>query len=170
MFDKLVDLVVQFLDLFKFWEVLDAYQRGVILRLGKFNREVGPGIHWLIPLGIDRVVEINVVTRTHDLRQSIITLKDGSTVCVSVVVRFNIRDAKKAILEVDGLEDVIKDSVFGNVSAYARSCTWEELNSPTLEENLTKACRKQAFRYGVEVESVVFSDLCRTRAIALLKS
>src|SRR5690606_32968859 len=116
----------------------------------------------------DRVIETAVVTRTDDMRQAFLTIADGTTVCVSVMVRWNIRDAKKALLEVWGASDVLRDSVFGNVSSHVRRATWEELTSPDFAVALAKDCRKQAFRYGIEIEDVVLSDLCRTRALALL--
>lgn len=168
MFDKLVDLIVNFANLFRFWEVVDQYQRGIVLRLGKFHREVGPGIHWLIPFNVDRVIETAVVTRTSDLRQAFLTINDGTTVAVSVVVRWNVKDVKKLLLDVWDYNDVIRDSVFGNVSRKVRAASWDELNSPSFAEELYKDCRKQAFRYGVEIEDVVLSDLCRTRATSLL--
>lgn len=168
MFSGLIDRLLQFVDLFKFWVVLDEYQRGIMLRLGKFHKELAPGITWCIPFSVDRCIEIPVVTKTTDLRQSFLTLKDGATVCVSVVVRYNIRDVKKALLEVWHIDDVLRDSVFGNVSSRVRKSTWDELQTPEFEENLAKDCRKQAFKYGVEIENVVLSDLCRANALALL--
>lgn len=168
MFDKLVDLLLSFIDLFKFWEIIDEYQKGVILRLGRFHKEAEPGIHFLLPFGVDRMIETATVTRTSDMRQAFLTIADGTTVCVSVVVRWNVRDIKKALLDVWGFDDVIRDSVLGNVSTLVRKATWEELNSDDFAEHVAKECRKQAFRYGVEVEGVALSDLCRTRALALL--
>ncbi|NCN05146.1 MAG: FtsH protease activity modulator HflK [Spirochaetales bacterium] len=45
--------------------VVDQSETGVILRLGRFNREVGPGLHWKMPLGIDTslVVPTQVVQK-----------------------------------------------------------------------------------------------------------
>lgn len=169
MFDRLIDVALQFIELFKFWVVVDAYERGVVLRWGKFQRELEPGLHWLIPLGIDRPLLDNVVTRTDELRNSTLTLRDGASVSVSVVVRYNIRDVKKALLEVEGISDVIRDSVIGNVSDHVRAATWETLPSPEFGESLSKSCRKMAWRYGIEIESVVFADLARVKPLALLQ-
>lgn len=168
MFDKLVDLASHFIELFKFWHVIDPYQMGVVIRLGKLNREIGPGWHALIPFGVDRAIEINTVTKTADLWPATLTLRDGTTISVSVVIRYNIRDVKKALLEVDHIMDAIKDSVSGYVSRTVRAATWEELQSPEFAELLPKECRRRAWKYGIEIEDVVLGDLCRTRPITLI--
>jgi regulator of protease activity HflC (stomatin/prohibitin superfamily) len=167
-FDKLFDTIVQFASLFKFWQVVDEYQKGIILRLGKFNRVMGPGLHFLVPFGVDRTIEVTTVTKTADLYPAFLTIKDGTTVSASVIIRYNIRDVKKALLEVDHVMDAIKDAVNGHVSRLVRMSTWDELSSAEFAENLPKECRKRAWRYGIEIEDVILNDLCRTRAIAIL--
>jgi regulator of protease activity HflC (stomatin/prohibitin superfamily) len=169
MLDRLIDLLLQTLGLFQFWTVLDEYERGVVLRLGRFHREIGPGFHWMVPMGIDMALTDNVVTRTDTTRNLTLTLRDGTTVVCSAVVRYNIRDVKKALLEVEGIDHVIQDCVFGNISDVVRGASWEDLPSPEFGENLTKMCRRQAWRYGVEIENVVFSDLCRSRSLSLMQ-
>jgi regulator of protease activity HflC (stomatin/prohibitin superfamily) len=168
MFDRLVELLTQFIDLFKFWVVVDEYQRAVVLRLGKFHKEAGPGLHWLVPFGVDRAIEVNVVTKTADLWPAFLTIRDGHTVSASVIIRYNIRDVKKAVLEVDHVLDAIKDAVNGHVSRAVRAATWDELNSPEFADNLPKECRKRAWRYGIEIEDVIISDLCKTRIHGIL--
>jgi regulator of protease activity HflC (stomatin/prohibitin superfamily) len=166
-FDRLVELFTQFIHLFKFWAVIDVYQKGVILRLGKFVREIGPGLHWLIPFGVDRTLELSVVTKMADLWPAFLTIRDGTTVSVAVLVRYNIRDVKRALLEVDHITDAIKDAVNGHVSRLVRAASWEELCGPEFAENLPKECRKRAWKYGVEIEDVVLTDLCKTRVLGL---
>jgi regulator of protease activity HflC (stomatin/prohibitin superfamily) len=169
MLDRLVDLLLQFVDLFKFWQVVDQYERGVVLRFGKFQRELEPGIHLLLPFNIDNALLDNVVTRTYMTRTLTLTLGDNTNVTCGVLVRYNIRDIRKALLEVERIDDVIHDCVFGNVSSMIRSVTWESLPSPEFGETLSKSCRRQAFRYGVEIESVVFTDLCKAKPLALIR-
>lgn len=168
MFDRLVELCTQFLDLFKFWCVIDEYQKGIVLRFGRFQKEAGPGLHWLIPFGVDRAIEVNVVTKTADLRPAFLTIRDGNTIAASVIVRYNIRDAKRAVLEVDHVLDAIKDAVNGHVSRMLRSASWDELNAPEFAIDLPKECRKRAWKYGIEIEDVIIADLCKTRVHGLL--
>ena len=168
MFDRLIDLLVEFVGIFVFWVVIDQYERGVVLRFGKFQREIGPGLHWLIPFGVDAAMTDNVVTRTDSLRNMTFTLRDGVSVVASAVVRYNIRDVKKALLEVEGIDHVMNDAILANMSDMVRASTWEDLPTPEFGEALSKACRKSGWKYGVEIENVAFSDLCRTKSLSLM--
>ena len=40
--------------------IAQEYQRGVIFRLGRYVALRGPGLYWIIPLGIERAVRPNV--------------------------------------------------------------------------------------------------------------
>ena len=77
MFDRLLDLLVGCIDLFKFWIILMPYQGGVLVRLGKFVRELEPGLHWLIPFGVDQVLTEHTVPQFISLAESGIISKDG---------------------------------------------------------------------------------------------
>ena len=55
---KILPLVAVFLAailLFTAWFQVAADSEGVVLRLGKYNRSMGPGLHMKMPLGIERV-------------------------------------------------------------------------------------------------------------------
>ena len=78
MFDRLIDTLLGAIHLFQFWVVVAAYERGVVLRLGILHREIGPGLHWLIPLGFDRVWCEHTVPRTMN-RASSFRMPDENT-------------------------------------------------------------------------------------------
>ena len=44
--------------------IAQEYQRGVVFRLGRYTGLRGPGLYWIIPLGIERSVTIDIRTRT----------------------------------------------------------------------------------------------------------
>jgi regulator of protease activity HflC (stomatin/prohibitin superfamily) len=49
--------------------ISQEYQRGVVFRLGRFSGLRGPGLFWIIPLGIERAVIIDIRTRTVSAEQ-----------------------------------------------------------------------------------------------------
>lgn len=165
--DRLVQFVIDFAQFFIFWVVIDEYERGVMLRLGKYQRNLEPGFHWRYPCGIDLAMVDNVVTRTTDLTAQSLTTKDNKTVSVRVVVTSNIRDIKKALLEVEGMDHALTDSCAAAVGDYVQGLTWDELRSSLSSDSLTKLCRKNAWRYGVEIERVQLADLSISRVIRL---
>ena len=44
--------------------VAQEYERGVVFRLGRYKGLRGPGLYWIIPLGVERAVRIDIRTRT----------------------------------------------------------------------------------------------------------
>jgi len=44
--------------------IAQEYQRGVVFRLGRHIGLRGPGLYWILPLGIERSVTIDMRTRT----------------------------------------------------------------------------------------------------------
>ena len=169
MFDKLIDLLVQFIHLFKPWTVVNCYERTVILRLGKFRGIAGPGFHWMIPFGVEHSLSVNVVPETMIVGPQSLTTKCGASVVISSVVTFQIEDVCKFLLEVEGAHQVIEDSAIGIVSRFIMERSWLQLQEMDIGNELTKAIRRQAKRYGVEIIAVQVSDFTRSRSIRLLQ-
>lgn len=168
MLDRVVDVLLSWLELFQFWVVISEFERGVVLTLGRFKgRILDPGFHWHWPFRVDWVYVENIVTRTHVLNPQALTTKDGRTISVTAVITFNIRDIKKAVLEVEGVDHAINDSCSAAVGAHVGGCDWGELRGEPAADALTKACRRQAWRYGIEIERVQLTDLALCRVIRL---
>jgi regulator of protease activity HflC (stomatin/prohibitin superfamily) len=167
MFDKLIDLCIQFIELFRFFIVIDQFERGVVLRLGVFNRELEPGFHFLIPFNIENCMTDNVVTRVSGTSNQVLTTKDEKGIIARVMVRWRIRDIQKALLEVEGVDDAFRDSVFAVVKQEVHSSDWATIRGEAFGEELTKKARKLGFRYGIEVEQVQFTDLAISKSFTL---
>ena len=60
--------------------IAQEYERGVIFRLGRYISLRGPGLYWLIPLGIERSVIIDIRTRTISAEQQETITRDSVTV------------------------------------------------------------------------------------------
>jgi regulator of protease activity HflC (stomatin/prohibitin superfamily) len=76
------------------------YERGVVFRLGRYLGLRGPGLYWLIPLGIDRSVSIDLRTRTVSAEQQETITRDSVTVRVNAVIWYHISDAAKSVIAV----------------------------------------------------------------------
>src|SRR5690348_16421157 len=85
-FEKLIDLVVQFLECFRFCTIIDCYERGVRLRLGKYPKALDPGFHWQAPFFIDRILTENVVPKLHQLPTQSIATADDKQIAMGAVI------------------------------------------------------------------------------------
>jgi regulator of protease activity HflC (stomatin/prohibitin superfamily) len=80
--------------------VAQEYQRGVVFRLGRYMGLRGPGLYWIIPLGIERAVTIDIRTRTVSAERQETITRDSVTVKVNAVLWYRITDAAKSVIAV----------------------------------------------------------------------
>ena len=80
--------------------IAQEYQRGVVFRLGRFAGLRGPGLYWIVPLGIERAVTIDIRTRTVSAEQQETITRDSVTIKVNAVLWYRIIDATKSVIEV----------------------------------------------------------------------
>jgi regulator of protease activity HflC (stomatin/prohibitin superfamily) len=170
LFDRLVDLLIGCIDLFRFWCVIPEYERGVLLRLGKFVRECEPGFHWVLPFSIDHVIAQVVVPSTHSLGHESVTTKDGKAITFHAVCTYSIRDIRKALLEVEDVNHAVRDACSGEIGRVLHEATWEEIIGGEIMDKATAACRKRGFRFGIEVTSVQFASMSLTRNLRIFGS
>jgi regulator of protease activity HflC (stomatin/prohibitin superfamily) len=80
---------------------LKEWERGVLLRLGRFERVLGPGINWTFP-GFDRLVAtVDMRIRSTPFQAEKTLTKDTVPVNVDAVLFWVVTDARKAIVEVE---------------------------------------------------------------------
>ena len=93
-------LVLVIITLFSCVKVLSEWQRGLVLRFGRFVGVRGPGLIILIP-GVERLIRVDTRTITMDIPpQDVITL-DNVSLKVNAVLYFRITDPEKAITKVE---------------------------------------------------------------------
>jgi regulator of protease activity HflC (stomatin/prohibitin superfamily) len=172
MLDKLIDFLISALKIFQFWVVIYPYEKGIRLRLGKFNSELEQGFHWCLPLKLDRVLTIDTVVRTLRLGAQSLVTADAKPIVLNTVVTCEITDAQKAILEVNSIEHVIDDSCSGLIAAFVANNTLEYIVRCCAHPDpyLIAQCQANAVQYGVKIRRVQFTDASPSRTIRLLNS
>jgi regulator of protease activity HflC (stomatin/prohibitin superfamily) len=80
--------------------IAQEYERGVIFRLGRYVGLRGPGLYWVIPLGVERSVTIDNRTRTVSAEQQQTITRDSVTVKVNAVLWYHITDPAKSVIAV----------------------------------------------------------------------
>ncbi len=152
--------VVAIVLLFSFLKVINQYERGVVLTLGKFSGMRQPGLTIIIPI-IQRIVKVDVRTNTIDIPKQEVITQDNVTVNVDAVVYFRVTDAEKAILEVTNYiyassqfaQAALRD-VTGNVELDSLLGKRDEVSS-----QIKDIVDKQTDKWGIDVESVKIQNI-----------
>ncbi|MDJ0842197.1 MAG: slipin family protein [Acidobacteriota bacterium] len=141
--------------------MINEWERGIVLRLGRFQRVVIPGISWVIP-GIDQVARIvDMRVRSTPFSAEKTLSKDTVPMNVDAVLFWVVTDAKKAILEVEGYEKTISwlaqttlRDVIGKTELVGLISDRE-----ALDEELRTIIDGKTSEWGITVQSVEIRDV-----------
>ena len=88
--------------------VAREYQRAVVFRLGRYVGLRGPGLFFLIPLGIENETRIDLRVVTAPIEQQETITRDSVTVKVNAVLWYRVDDPKKAVLNVENFRVAVQ--------------------------------------------------------------
>ncbi len=80
--------------------ILKQYERGVVLRLGRYSRTLGPGFNFIIPF-VDKVANVDIRILTFDIPSQDVITKDNISVKVNGVLLFQVFEPERATLSVE---------------------------------------------------------------------
>jgi len=152
--------VVAVVLLLSFLKIINQYERGVVLTLGKYTGLRQPGLTIIVPI-IQRIVKVDVRTNTIDIPKQEVITQDNVTVNVDAVVYFRVTNAEKAILEVTNFiyassqfaQAALRD-VTGNVELDSLLGKRDEVSS-----QIKDIVDKQTDKWGIDVESVKIQNI-----------
>lgn len=146
------------------WVVIDQWQRGVVLRFGKYRTTFDPGLHFVIPF-VDNAITPSVVTTTTALRPQSVVTADGKVVTVESIIRWSISDARAFVLDIWDGPNVIIDSAQGSIAEILRDVDSKCID---MERKILEKCRKSLARYGIKVETVTLTTLAPVKVLRLI--
>lgn len=167
--EKLIDFLVGSWNRLSPLEIIEAYNRGVVLRFGKYNRTLEPGIWWKWPVVEDVVSVLSCVT-TMPLPAQTLTTKDDIGVVVAAIVKYQIAKPEPYVTDIWDQRDVLQDVSMGAVQQAISSVDYALLVKSPPEEQILKAVRKETLRYGFDVLKVTFTDIGKVRSIRLIQA
>ncbi|MBI2591324.1 MAG: slipin family protein [Candidatus Brennerbacteria bacterium] len=80
-------------------KIVDQFERGVVLTLGKYTSTRQPGLTWIFP-AIQKMTKVDIRITTIDIPQQEVITKDNVPVGINAVVYFNVESAESAILNI----------------------------------------------------------------------
>ena len=168
MFDRIFDFIESVWEWLIPWVILDPYEEGVVIRLGNFNRVIGPGIHWMWPVGIEACKYETVVRQTSYLDVQSLTSKDGKPVTISAILVYIIDDIRKFLLDIDDGETDLQNMCYGVIGDCVEDTNWIKIKINDFNNRVLRRCRHVSETYcGVKLLDVKYSDKSTARNIRL---
>lgn len=173
MFDKLVELLVTFIKVFQCCHIVDAYERGIVLRFGRYNRPAEPGLIWLIPFYVERVISTTVVPEPMAVGPQSLVSEDGKKLVVEAVFIVTISDPKTFMIDFEGGNAGLLLILRGALARFIESKKLSDLTQPEENEKspsvlLAKAAQRVVRRYGAKIEDAQITQLIEARTYRLL--
>ena len=140
--------------------VVDQYERGVILTLGKYTGTKEPGLRWILII-IQKMTKVDLRIATVDIPQQEVITKDNVTVGINAVVYFKVRNAEKAVLEIQDYRH--------SVALYAQATLRDVIGEVELDtllsqrdkiaEEIKKIVDVATDPWGIDVQYIKMQDI-----------
>jgi regulator of protease activity HflC (stomatin/prohibitin superfamily) len=153
-------VIVVLIILVKALRVLKEYERGVVLRLGRFHMTKGPGLRLIIPW-IDKMTKMPVRIVTMDVPSQEVITKDNVSVKVNAVVYFKVVDPERAFLEVEEYLQATQQIAQTTLRSILGQAELDELlsNRDELNMELQTVVDKLTDPWGIKVTTVEVKDV-----------
>ena len=159
-------LVVTVLNLLGLWvlfalKVADQWEKGVMLRLGRFTGLRGPGLFWILPV-VDRVsswIDHRVTVTSFSAEKTL--TKDTVPVDVDAVLFWLVWDAEKAALEVENYRVAIAWAAQTALREVIGQMNLADIlvGRGRMDRDLQKIIDERTTPWGVTVQSVEIRDV-----------
>ena len=141
-------------------KVVNQYERGVILTLGKFSGVRQPGLRIVVPI-FQQLIRVDVRSTPIDVPKQEIITKDNVTAGVDAIVYFRVIDAPRAVLETTN--SVYATSQFAQAALRDVTGNFELDDLLSKREEISQQIKeivdKQTDQWGIDVEAVKIQNI-----------
>ncbi len=147
--------------LFSSIRIAKEFERGVVFRLGRFHGIRGPGLYFLIPLGIERsdIIDMRIKTVSAEQQESI--TRDSVTIKVNAVLWYKVVDAAKSVIAVRDSSAAVYQLALTSLRNIIGQHDLDEVlqNRDKINELLRAGISPLTTAWGVEIDRFEMKDV-----------
>jgi regulator of protease activity HflC (stomatin/prohibitin superfamily) len=140
-----------------FLMIIKQYERAIILRLGKYHRQSGPGVQTRIPF-VDSVLVVDVREKVREFKAERMLTKDNVPVTIDAILRYRIIEerARDAVLNLENFNQMIQQVSQTTLRNNIGSSVFQDILSRREEVNqhIKAVIANEASNWGIEVTGV----------------
>jgi regulator of protease activity HflC (stomatin/prohibitin superfamily) len=141
-------------------KVVNQYQRGIVLTLGKFTGVRQPGLRVIVPI-FQKMSRVDVRSTPIDVPKQEIITKDNVTAGIDAIVYFRVVDPAKAVLETTNY--VYATSQFAQAALRDVTGNFEldELlqKREEISERIKEIVDAETSKWGIDIENVKMQNI-----------
>ncbi len=153
-------LIVLFILIISGIRIVNQYERGIVLTLGKYSSTRSPGLNIIIPV-FQTMRKVDIRSTPVDVPKQEVITKDNVTLGVDAVVFFRVVDAQKAVLETSNYiyatsqfaQAALRD-VIGNVEMDDLLSQREEVS-----QQIKVVVDSETEKWGIDIENVKIQNI-----------
>lgn len=140
-----------------FLMIINQYERAIILRLGKYKRQVGPGVQTRLPFA-DNILVVDIREKVSEFKAERMLTRDNVPVTIDAILRYKIIEerSKDAILNVENFNQMIQQVSQTTLRNNIGSSLFQDVLSKREEINqhVKNIIANEASNWGMEVTGV----------------
>ena len=141
-------------------KIIDQYERGVVLTLGRYTGIREPGLRIVVPI-FQRLIKVDVRSMPIDVPKQEIITKDNVTVGVDAVVYLRVIEASKAVLETTNYIYATSQFAQAALRDVAGNADMDELLSKRdqISQQIKEIVDAETDKWGIDVENVKIQNI-----------
>lgn len=142
------------------FRIVNQYERGIVLRLGKYKRTLGPGLNVINPF-LDKLTKVDVRTTPMDIPKQEVITRDNVTVNVDAIVYFKVLNAEKAVLETTNYTYATSTFAQTALRDVTGNFDLDEILSKRdeISEKIREIVDVQTDKWGIDIENVKLQNI-----------
>lgn len=140
--------------------IINQYERGVVLTLGRYTGTYTPGLRWIFPV-IQRMIKVDMRIVTVDIpRQEAIT-RDNVPVGINAVVYFKVVRAEDAVLKVENYSYAISQYALATLRDIIGGVELDTLlaERKKIATEIKKIVDAETDQWGIDVTAIKIQDI-----------
>ncbi len=140
--------------------VAAQWERGILLRLGKFKGVRGPGIVYVVPF-IDSIQFVDTRLLTLNIPSQQVITKDNVPAAVDGVLYFMVKEAEKAVLSVQNYRFAVAQYAQATLRDVVGALTLDELLSEReqIQQRVAEVVEERIKDWGLHLDSIRLQDI-----------
>ena len=149
------------------WTIIDKWETGLRVRLGKYLTPLAPGVRVSLPF-IDTILTEPKTLKTANLTDQTMRTLDRVNASCSGVTWYYITDIRQLWMSVDDHEEAMSNLAMTALATKLALVNFSDCTLLTLERVAQKKIRREAKKWGIHVKKFELTDLCDSQAIRLM--
>lgn len=147
------------------WTVVFPDEHGIFIRGGKYTRTLLPGFYFKYPV-YDTIRKMNVKEQIIDLPSQSVTNRLGKILALSGTIRYQVYDAKKAMLDVLDYDESIQNLAMSLIAEFVSQT--ERCKHQDICESVLSDLNAAADRWGIEVLDFWLTDYAEHKVYRIM--